>query len=445
MSTTPRAVPGASRNTRPTRATAPAKPPAPRPPRAAEPADVLVVGAGIVGAAIAWRAAAAGLTVTLLDPEPGDGATHAAAGMLAPAAESTPGEDAAAALHRAAADAWPAFAAELTAASGVDVGLRTSGTVLLAHDSGDRRTLHDDVARHRAAGLPTVDLDLEEAAGLAPFVGPLVTAAAHVGSDHQVDPRATHRALLAALDATGRATLVRASADRVTTVQGAVVGVVDDAGRAHRAHRTVLAAGVATTALAASLGAATAPLLPLRGVVGQTLRLQADPWLRLPTVLRGLVQGREVYVVPREPAEDGRYEIVVGATTEETPDDRRPRAGGTFALLRDARVLVPALDECVLLDVTQRARPTTPDLLPLVGESGVPGLLVAAGHHRNGVLHAPLTADAVVALLTGGTLPAVLVPADPRRFAPAPRPRRRPAPLAAAGLWASRDGAPAQR
>jgi glycine oxidase len=137
-------------------------------------------------------------------------------------------------------------------------------------------------------------------------------------------------------------------------------------------------------------------------------------------VLRGTVQGRDVYVVGR-PCTPGdrsgaRREIVVGATTEEAPDDHQPRAGATFALLRDARALVPSLDEAVFVEATQRARPATPDLLPAIGASGVPGLAVATGHYRNGVLLAPLTAAAIESWLCDCLAPSVLEAADPRRF-----------------------------
>src|SRR5690606_6707629 len=146
--------------------------------------------------------------------------------------------------------------------------------------------------------------------------------------------------------------------------------------------------------------------LPVRPVKGMTLRLDAGPQLALEHVVRGTVQGRPVYVVPRGAGTGsgpgsgpGHREAVVGATSEERPDDRRAEAGGVFALLRDARALVPGLDEAALVDVTPRARPATPDNLPLVGSTAAPGLLAAVGHGRNGVLLAPLTADAVLAEL----------------------------------------------
>ncbi|MFE6236963.1 glycine oxidase ThiO [Cellulosimicrobium sp. NPDC057862] len=405
--------------------------------------DVVVVGGGIVGLAVAWRAARAGLTVTVLDPTPGDGATHAAAGMLAPVTEADFGEDDALRLHLAAAAAWPAFAADLRAATEADVGLRTAGTLTLAYDADDLALLRRVLALHAAHGLASHELTVADARRREPYLGPRVAGAAWAPADHAVDPRATHAALLGALGGTGagsgpgtlaganrgpevRAVVVRASATRLALdPAGRVVGVHDDAGRLHAAGAVVVAAGWESGALLAEVPGVVVPTRPVKG---QTLRLDAGPDLALEHVVRGVVQGRPVYVVPRDPVPDGQghgctghREVVVGATTEENPDDRRATAGGVFALLRDARALLPGIDEAALVDVTPRARPATPDNLPLVGPTAVPGLHLATGHGRNGILLAPLTADAVVAGLTGTALPAdaaaALSPTRTDRFA----------------------------
>ncbi|MGM7423206.1 FAD-dependent oxidoreductase [Cellulosimicrobium sp. CpK407] len=427
--------------------------PGPRPPGAGPAVpdgarDVVVVGGGIVGLAVAWRAARAGLSVTVLDPAPGDGATHAAAGMLAPVTEADFGEDAALRLHLAAATAWPGFAADLRAATGADVGLRTAGTLTLAYDADDLALLRRVLALHAEHGLASRELTVADARRREPYLGPRVAGAAWAPDDHAVDPRAVHAALLGGLRGlvgggtgagTGPGTLagsgtgsavgavvVRASATRLALGRaGRVVGVHDDAGRLHAAGAVVVAAGWESGALLADVPGVVVPTRPVKG---QTLRLDAGPDLALEHVVRGVVQGRPVYVVPRDPVPDGQgrgvaghREVVVGATTEENPDDRRATAGGVFALLRDARALLPGIDEAALVDVTPRARPATPDNLPLVGPTAVPGLHLATGHGRNGILLAPLTADAVMAGLTGAALPptvaAALAPTRTDRFA----------------------------
>ncbi|WP_343035662.1 glycine oxidase ThiO [Isoptericola sediminis] len=398
--------------------------------------DLLVVGGGIIGLAVAWRALGAGLSVTVLDPDAGDGATRAAAGMLAPATEAEFTEDAALALHLAAAGRWLTFAADLEAAAGTGVGLRESGTLTLAYDDTDAALLRRLLALQARHAVSSRALTIAEARRHEPLLGPRLSGAAWVPGDHAVDPRAVHAALQRAI-ADGHGAVVPRAAVRLARHEGRVVGALDDAGRVHRAGSTVVAAGWASAPLLADLPEVTVPVRPVKG---QTLRLQTDPDLAPRHVVRGLVQGRPVYVVGRSPATEGPWaghcEIVVGATTEENPDDRRATAGGVFALLRDARALLPAIDEAALVEVTPRARPATPDNLPLVGPTHVPGLHLATGHHRNGILLAPLTAEIVVAGLTGSwfdvdvtradppTLLAALRASDPRRF-PSPDPDTR--------------------
>jgi glycine oxidase len=411
---------------------APTSPPSPAPtgPPLLGPddvADVLVVGGGIVGLTAAWRASRAGLSVVVLDPAPGDGATHAAAGMLAPVTEADFGEEAALRLGADSAARWPGFAAELEADSGVDVGLRATGTLTLAYD-GDDLTLGRRVrALQEAWGLDSTEVTVTAAREREPLVGQRVAGAFWAPGDHQVDPRAVHRALTAALARDRRAVVVRRLALRLLRSTGPdapVTGALDDAGHEHRARTVILAAGADSSVLLDGVPEVVAPTRPVKG---QTLRLDAPPWFTLDHVVRGTVQGRAVYVVPRTPRPDGRREVVVGATSEEHPDDRRATAGGVFALLRDARALLPGLDECALVEVTPRVRPGTPDNLPLLGPTTVPGLVLATGHYRNGVLLAPVTGAAVDAILAGSPVPSAVAAIDPMRFSPTPTPALDPA------------------
>ena len=381
--------------------------------------DVLVVGGGIVGLTAAWRASRAGRRVTVLDPAPGDGATHAAAGMLAPVTEADFGEETALRLGADSAARWPAFAAELEADAGLDVGLRATGTLTLAYDGDDLALGRRVRALQEAWGLDSTEISVAAAREREPLVGPRVAGAFWAPGDHQVDPRAVHRALTAALARDPRAAVVRRRAVRLLRASGpgsAVTGALDDAGVEHRAATVVLAAGADSGDLLADVPEVCAPTRPVKG---QTLRLDAPAWFTLDHVVRGIVQGRPVYVVPRTPGPDGHREVVVGATSEEHPDDRRATAGGVFALLRDARALLPGLDELALVEVTPRVRPGTPDNLPFLGPTTVPGLVLATGHYRNGVLLAPVTGAAIDAVLTGQPLPPAVAAIDPLRFSPA--------------------------
>ena len=383
--------------------------------------DVLVVGGGIVGLTAAWRALEAGASVVVLDPSPGDGATHAAGGMLAPVMEAGFGEQGQARLGTASLALWPAFAEALERAAGLPpgaVGLETAGTLALAYDRDDLVELRRLLALHHEWELGSAEISPDEARRRAPGVGPRVAGAAWVPGDHRVDPRAVHAALTAVVAARG--TLVPRAAVSLTWADGAVAGALDDAGTAYAAGTVILAAGHASGTLYAGA--------PTRPVPGTTLRLDADVDRAPGVVVRGMVQGRPVYVVPRPVRPDGRRELVVGATSDEREDDHLTRAGDVFALLRDVRALLPELDDAVLLETVTRSRPGSPDNAPLVGWAA-DGLFLATGHHRNGILLTPLTAAAVDQAL--GAVPegpgaaaveAATRFADPRRFADPPGP-----------------------
>ena len=373
--------------------------------------DVLVVGGGIIGLTAAWRASLAGLRVVVLDPDPGGGATHAAAGMLAPVSEAEHGEHALARVNLASAGLWAAFARELTQASGVDVGLTASGTLTVAYDAADAQRCRDLLALQRSWGLDVREVPPAQARERVPLLGPHVAAATWASGEQHVDPRAVARALRATLTADARASVVPATATGLLRdARGDVVGVRTDDGATLRADVVVLAAGARSAALVHDVPEVAVPVRP---VAGTTLRLdaRAAPWFAGLPVLRGTVQQRPVYLVPRT---DG--EVVVGATSDEGAPAHGTRAGDVFALLRDARALVPGIDELPLVDVTTRSRPATPDHLPLVGPSGVPGLVLATGHHRNGVLQTPLTAATLDAVLAGTTPPEAARACDPRRL-----------------------------
>ncbi|GGF46980.1 hypothetical protein GCM10011519_21240 [Marmoricola endophyticus] len=369
--------------------------------------DVLVVGLGVVGALAAWRAAELGARVTVLDPAPMAGSTYAAAGMIAPVTETEFGESDLVALNLAAAAAWPGFAAEIERRAGSAVGFSPTGVLVVAYDADDARELARLRDLQRSHDLDVTELTARQAREREPLLGPRIAAATWVPHDHQVDPRRLAVALRTIVDDCG-VQLVHRAADRLLLDgDGAVTGVVDDEGREHRAGTTVLAAGAATRWLLAGLDDVDVALRPVKG---QILRLDAShlPWLRGPRIVRGLVQHRPVYVVGRD---DG--EIVVGATSEERADTD-VTAGGVFALLRDARALIPGLDEARLVDLTARSRPATPDNLARLGRTARAGLVLATGHYRHGVLQAPMTAAAFDDLFAGRDLDPLWTHAGPR-------------------------------
>jgi glycine oxidase len=343
--------------------------------------DVAVVGAGVIGLACAWRCAQRGLSVVVLEREDevGLGASGVAAGMLAPVTEAEFGEQALLALNLAGAELWPAFAAELSERSGVDTGYRGSGALAVAVDRDDAEELRRLHAFRQSLGLDSRWLGGRECRRLEPRLSPRVPGGILASQDHQVEPRAVVRALREAL-------LARGGSIR-TGVEVSAAGSLD-------ADHVVLAAGCWSGAFG----------LPVRPVKGQILRLRGGP------LADRLVRSPRCYVVSRP---DG--EVVVGATVEERGFDVSVTADGVFRLLEAARELLPDVAELEFVEAAARLRPGTPDNAPLIGSHE--GVIWATGHHRNGVLLAPITALAVAAMVAGESPPEAIEPFAPGRFA----------------------------
>lgn len=373
-------------------------------------ADVAVIGGGIIGLAVAWRVAQRGAAVTVIEPDPARGASQVAAGMLAPVSEAHWGEEGHFAFNQASAVRWPAFAAELEVASGLPVGFSASGTLVVGLDGDDAAMVGDLAELHGRLDLAATRLRGRECRREEPLLAPLVRGGILVPGDHRVDPRAVTVALDVAAARAGVA-VVADEAVEVTTAAGRATGVQLASG-AHLAASTVVVAAGAWTSLLGGLPPGTLP--PVRPVKGQLLVLaprSAD--LRLRRTVRGWVHGSTTYLVPRN---DGR--IIVGATQEDQGFDTAVTGGALHDLLRDAIDLVPALWEHELVEAIAGLRPATPDNAPAIGPAaGLEGVVVATGHHRNGVLLTPITADVVASALASGVWSQLVSGLGPDRFA----------------------------
>ena len=376
--------------------------------------DVVIVGGGVIGLGIAWCSARAGLTVTVYDEHPGRGASWVAAGMLAPVSEVHYGEEAVLALNLASAQRWPSFARELEDLTGLDLGLRTEGTLSVAYDDDDLRVL-DDLGRFQAElGLVVQRLDGPACRAVEPLLHPRVRGGLLVDGDHSVDNRCLVPALLEAAVGAG----VRIVSEPVAEVEsgGGHVSGIRLAGGTRRAADTVV---IATGSSRLGLKLPIDGVPPVRPVKGQILRLHARADSPLGTSpmpsrsLRGLARGQSVYIVPRT-----NGEVVVGATVEELGFDTQVTAGAVHELLRSAIALLPGIAELELVEASAGLRPGTPDNAPILGTTPVGGLILATGHYRNGILLTPITSDAITALLVDGNLPPVAEPFTLARFSP---------------------------
>ncbi|MEV0242087.1 glycine oxidase ThiO [Streptomyces sp. NPDC050674] len=374
--------------------------------------DVLVIGGGIIGLVTAWRAAQRGFATAVVDPEPGGGAAQVAAGMLAAVTELHYGEQTLLGLNLASARRYPDFAAELTELTGRDLGYRRCGTLAVALDADDRAHLRELHVLQQQSGLESQWLSGRECRRLEPMLAPGVRGGLRVDGDHQIDPRRLAGALVAACERTG-VVFHRTWAQRLTVVRERATGVVLADGTEVAAGQVVLAGGSLSGRLA---GVPEDVLPPVRPVKGQVLRLtmpqRHGPFLS--RTVRAVVRGSHVYLVPRTSGE-----LVIGATSEEMGWDTTVTAGGVYELLRDAHELVPGITELPLTETRAGLRPGSPDNAPLLGPTGLEGLLLATGHYRNGVLLTPVTGDALAHVLATGELPEEARPFTPKRFSPA--------------------------
>ncbi|MDX2529991.1 glycine oxidase ThiO [Streptomyces europaeiscabiei] len=371
--------------------------------------DVLVVGGGIIGLVTAWRAARRGFATAVVDPAPGGGAAQVAAGMLAAVTELHYGEQTLLGLNLESARRYPDFAAELTEATGLDLGYRRSGTLAVALDADDRAHLRELHALQRRSGLDSEWLSGRDCRRLEPMLAPGVRGGLRVDGDHQIDPRRLSRALVAACERAG-VVFHRTWAEELSVVRERAAGVRAGDGDRLSAGQVVLAAGSLSGRLS---GVPDDVLPPVRPVKGQVLRLTVPkPYAPfLSRTVRAVVRGSHVYLVPRE-----NGELVVGATSEEQGWDTTVTAGGVYELLRDAHELVPGITELPLTETRAGLRPASPDNAPLLGPSGLDGLILATGHHRNGVLLTPVTGDVLAHVLSTGELPAEARDFTPLRF-----------------------------
>jgi len=371
--------------------------------------DVVVVGGGAIGCAIARELAARGLSVTLLERgEPGGEASWAAAGLLSPqsdACEPGPFFD----LCLESRTLYAAWSRALEDETGLGVGYRVTGILRCAYSEAERESLLARSLWQRKAGLTADDRTARELSVSMPgLLSREVAGGVFFPEDGVVDSRRLTGALAASAARRGVRVLPGTEARRCLVERGVCRGVAT-------ATEVFPAAAVvdATGAWAAFDPAwrAAAPVTPVRGQIVA---------LRPETPLPLVVEAEDVYLVPRE---DGQ--VLAGATSEREGFRKAVTADGVLSLTQAAIRLVPALSAARFETAWSGLRPAAPDGWPILGEApGLAGLVFAAGHYRNGILLAPLTARLVGDLVTR-TGHRDLSAFSPDRFASAPPESRR--------------------
>jgi glycine oxidase len=370
--------------------------------------SVAIIGAGVVGLGIAWRIAGRAAVTVFDRGKAGSGASHAAAGMLAACCEAEPGEEALIALGRESQARWPAFAEELLRVSGIDVELRREGILHLALTADDQAEIAQRLEFQRQLDLPLEWLSAAATRAREPHLAGKIAGALFSPEDHQVDNRKLVQALHVAAEVAGATICEHRPVKEIVVQGGRAKGVLLQDETVAAADIVVLAAGAWSRGIGGLPPDRQPPVRPLKG---QVLTLQMDASAPL---ISHVVWAPGAYMVPRR---DGR--LIVGATVEEKGFDETITAGGVLTLLEAAWRAVPAVEDLPIEEICVGHRPGSRDDAPILGRGPLEGLFYATGHHRNGILLAPVTADTMARLILDDVVEPAIQPFGLERFFPA--------------------------
>jgi len=351
--------------------------------------DTVIIGGGIIGCALARALASKGVRVALIERNaPGEEASGAAAGMLAPSAEAEKGSPIFE-LCRASLLAYRPLVAELRAETGVDPEYRTEGSLLVFSDEQERQRLLPSMDWQRSQNIGIEELSAQELRSLEPSLAEF-PGAFFLPDDHQIDNRLLMHALVQSCRLGGVEFFLGKAVREICRNGSRVVGAVlaDASGTRINARHVVNASG----AWAGAIPAAGLMAYPIRPVKGHMLALDSAAG-----TLHHVIRSHRGYLVPRK---NGR--ILVGSTMEEAGFDKIPRTAQITGLLRTAQQFCPALEESAVVEFWAGLRPASKDGLPVLGPTELEGYWVALGHFRNGILLAPITAQILSSWIVTG-------------------------------------------
>ena len=369
------------------------------------PSEIAIVGGGVMGCVVALRLAQRGFRVTVVERGvPGAEASSAAAGILGPQWESdAPGP--LLNLGLASRAMYPAFAEELRALTGMDIGYKRCGLIELALDAAAEDALAQREQWQTAMGLAAEYLPRARALTLEPGLGPLVRAGLHMPDEASVNPRTLARALSQAAATVG-VTFIQGQYVRRVDVRGGRVHGVELDGQSLVADVVVVAAGSWSAMVEG--GQVAAPVV--RPARGQALSVQMRP----PLFRHVLAPYRAGYLVPRD---DGM--AVMGSTLEMVGYRKEVTVEGIASILQTASAVLPGLGPLPITETWSNFRPFTADQLPVLGTTNVDGLYLATGHHRYGILLTPITGQLLADQISGAPTSIDVAPFSVARFASA--------------------------
>ncbi len=374
---------------------------------------IFIIGGGVIGLGIGWQLAKAGAAVTIHDRgQAGRGASWAAAGMLGPIAEAHSDELTLLKLSNQSLARYPEWVEELETETGMSIGYRAEGTLIIGIDPDDTYQLRHTYALQQDLGLNVEWLSGQEAREIEGALSPYVTAAIRCQTDHQVDNRLMAQALERAYQGRGGVLHQNSSVERIVIENGTATGIQTQDGF-QEADVCILAAGCWSGGIG---GLPNTLIPPVRPVKGQMLALRMQDGVILKNVIRTVTTRypMSVYLVPRG---DGR--LIVGATTEEVGFDTDLTVGGIYELLDGACEAVPGVYKLPLIETWTGLRPGSSDNAPILGKTPVENLIYATGHYRNGILLTPITAYEIANLILTGETSETIAPFQLGRFSEA--------------------------
>jgi glycine oxidase len=364
--------------------------------------DVSIAGGGLIGGAIAFELARAGLHVALFDrQQPGEGSSWAAAGILSPAPENA-GMISTVPLGRMSLRLYPEFVAAVEESSGQSVGYRARGTLEALFSTDAQEKLSTIIALHHGLGLKAEAISAEDAREMEPVLSPELEAAVFRPDEACVDNRALTKAVLTAAERNGVKIFVASNVQSIFKNGGRCEGFLVD-GEKVQSRWTVIAAGCCSAEIEDASRYA-----PVRPAKGQMIALRAEDFS-----IERVLWSDDVYLVPRN---DGR--ILAGATVEYVGFDKKVTVGAVHKIMTAALQLAPALADAQIEETWAGLRPDAPDHLPIIGPTDLDGLVIATGHFRSGILLAPITAQLIREWITTENVSVDWARFSPMRFGP---------------------------
>jgi glycine oxidase len=364
--------------------------------------DVAIAGGGLVGGAIAFELARAGLQVALFErQQPGEGSSWAAAGILSPAPENA-GMISTVPLGRASLQLYPEFIAAVEEVSGQSVGYRARGTLEALFSTDAPEKLSTIIALHHGLGLKAEPVSAEDAREMEPALNPELEAAVFRPDEASVDNRALTKAVLAAAERCGVKIFTASKVQSIANIGGRYAGFLVD-GEKVESRWSVIAAGCWSAEIDGA-----ARYAPVRPAKGQMVALRAKDFS-----IERVLWSDHVHLVPRN---DGK--ILAGATVEYTGFEKNVTAGGLQKIIAAALQLAPALADAQIEETWAGLRPDAPDHLPIIGPTDLDGLVIATGHFRSGILLAPITAQLIREWITTHNVSVDWARFSPMRFGP---------------------------